>query len=162
MSVRLAIAGVLLVILVAPGRGQPPPVATLGRAGVEPDGAGGRAPVDRAVGTADHPAEGPVETIDVIREIAKQGTLGLLLLAVLWSYRRDFFRRDEDARRRLEEERERSNRLGEVIDRSTTAITSSTVATARQTDATHRLARTVENLERRQAGLPPSAGSPRL
>jgi hypothetical protein len=154
MSVRLAIAGVLLVILVAPGRGQPPPVATLGRAGVEPDGAGGRAPVD--------PAGGTVETIDVIREIAKQGTLGLLLLAVLWSYRRDFFRRDEDARRRLEEERERSNRLGEVIDRSTTAITSSTVATARQTDATHRLARTVENLERRQAGLPPSAGSPRL
>jgi hypothetical protein len=162
--IRLAFAAALVILLTvsSSSSSQPDPVSTVGRPAVEPDGAAGRSPVDVPKGTAAAAEQGePVtpDSLDYTREIAKQGTLGLLCLAVLWSYRRDFFRKLEDKDREIAERKEERDKLEEVLGHSTTAITNSAVATARQTDATHRLARTVENLERRQAGLPPSASS---
>lgn len=148
--IRLVAAGALIAFLsISTPISSQPITATVGREANEPDG-GGRTPIGVPRGTAaaeDEPV-GP-DTIDAAREIAKQGILGLLVVAILWSYRRDFFRK-------LDEAKAEKAQLQEVIEKSTEAITNSAVATARQTDATHRLARTVENVERRQAGLPPS------
>lgn len=88
-----------------------------------------------------------VDPLSVIAEIAKQGTLGLLCIVVLWSYRRDFFRKNEDKDRELAERRAEKDRLEVVLERSSTAIAAATAAMARQTDATHRLSRSVEKLE---------------
>lgn len=89
------------------------------------------------------------DTLDYVREIAKQGTLGLLCVVILWSYRRDFFRKLEDKDRELRDRKDEREQLVDVLEKSTAANTHAAIATSRQTDATHRLARTVEKLEAR-------------
>ncbi len=87
-------------------------------------------------------------TEDMVTRIVTQGGAVAVLLVVLWSYRRDFFRKLEDKERELQERRDEKDTLQDVLDRSSTAITNSVNATTNQTTATHRLARTVENIER--------------
>ena len=81
--------------------------------------------------------------------LAQAGAIGILAV-VLFFYRRDFMKKNEA-------EVQRSDQIVEVLEKSTDALVQSAVATSEQTGATHRLARAVENIERRQAGLPPSA-----
>lgn len=88
-------------------------------------------------------------TEEMVTRIVTQGGAVAVLLVVLWSYRRDFFKKIDDKDRELQERREEKNTLQAVLDKSTAAITSSAIATANQTSATHRLARTVEGIERR-------------
>jgi hypothetical protein len=83
--------------------------------------------------------------------LAQAGAVGILAV-VLFFYRRDFMRRNDA-------EVQRTTDIADVLKASTEAITDGAVATARQTDATHRLARAVENIERREAGLPPRGKS---
>lgn len=86
---------------------------------------------------------------DMVTRIVTQGGAVAVLLVVLWSYRRDFMRKDEDKEQKLRDAARREEKLVEVLDRSTTAIANSVNATANQTRATHRLATTVETIERK-------------
>jgi hypothetical protein len=79
--------------------------------------------------------------------VAEKGTLALLCLVILWSYRRDFFREKEATAADLAAEKERLAKLQDVLVASTVALTNAAVSTARQTDATHALARSVNQLE---------------
>lgn len=88
-------------------------------------------------------------TEEMVTRIVTQGGAVAVLLVVLWSYRRDFFRKLEDKDRELQERREEKDTLLDLLAKSTTAITSSAIATANQTSATSRLARTVEGIERK-------------
>jgi hypothetical protein len=92
------------------------------------------------------------EVMDYVREVAKHGTLGILLLAVLWQYRRDFFARILEKDGALASIRAERDDLKAVLALNTKAITDAAIAMARQTDATHRLARTVEHLDRKFDG----------
>lgn len=94
-----------------------------------------------------------METIAIITEVAKQGTLGLLCIVILWSYRRDFYRRDEDKNRDLAERKTEKERLEQLLERGTAAILAAATATARQTDATRRLSRSIEKLEEKFGSL---------
>jgi hypothetical protein len=123
-------------------------------------------PIDRPVGTAVAETKSTDTQEGLMPDaalLAQQGAIGILAV-VLFFYRRDFLKKNERVQEELEEKlRERTEekeQLADLIDKSNTCITQSAVAMARQTDATHRLARTVENIERRAAGLPPSANTP--
>jgi len=96
----------------------------------------------------DH-SQGDRMTEDMVTRILTQGGAVAVLLVVLWSYRRDFFRKLEDKGRELQERRDEKDTLQGVLNRSTAAITSSVLASTNQTSATHRLARTVEAIERK-------------
>jgi hypothetical protein len=159
----------LLLAGVAPGAGELLArqfmVGSIGSAQTAAGAPGGATPIDQPVGTVTQTAAANQEETmpDISANMLAQGGAIGILAVVLFFYRRDFFRKNEREREELEERlRERTEdreELVSLIDKSNTCITNSTVATARQTDATHRLARTVENIERRAAGLPPTAGS---
>lgn len=91
---------------------------------------------------------GDQPTMSDAQLLAQAGAVGILAV-VLFFYRRDFMRKNDA-------EVQRTAEVVKVLEESTEAVTKSAVATARQTDATHRLARAVETIERRQAGLPPA------
>lgn len=154
----------LLIVVALPAAGgvlsQLGAVSSLGNAQVEPGAPGGRAPIDQPVGTQAADTKQGGGAMDQAQLLAQAGAIGILAV-VLFFYRRDFFKKNEREREELEEKlrarAEEKELLADLVEKSTTCITNSAVATSRQTDATHRLARTVENLERRQAGLPPTA-----
>lgn len=116
--------------------------------GVATSALGALQPSPATAADGDSTSGGDMTETQMAQAIAQGGAIGILAV-VLFFYRRDFLglseRRKEDAQR-----------LEELLERSNQCITDSAVATARQTDATHRLARTVETMERRQAGLPPA------
>lgn len=89
---------------------------------------------------------------DMVTRIVTQGGAVAVLLVVLWSYRRDFMRKDDDKEQRLRDAARREEMLMEVLERSTVAITNSANATTNQTSVTARLAASVENLERKMSG----------
>lgn len=99
--------------------------------------------------TAARAADTEGSTMTDAQLLAQAGAIGVLAV-VLFFYRRDFMMKNDAEVRRTTE-------VIEVLKASNEAVTEGAVATARQTDATHRLARAVENIERRQAGLPPSS-----
>jgi flagellar biosynthesis/type III secretory pathway M-ring protein FliF/YscJ len=83
-----------------------------------------------------------------------QGGLFLLLVAVGWSYRRDFLRKqkqtEEDARRQLAEEQERRREEQQRTDQLLALLVKTTDAIAKNEAATSRLSRALE--QRRLVG----------
>jgi len=157
----IAIIGLLLLASLPSASGAlARQVASIGTAQTEPGAPGGTAPIDRPVGTEQ--TGGTMPETETAKMLVQLGALGVLIV-VLFFYRRDFFTKNEKEReeleRQLRERKEEKEQLAELVEKSNSVITNSAVTTARQTDATHRLARAVENIERRQAGLPPSAAS---
>lgn len=138
MRVALAIALVATLVVNGTIRSQSP--------GDGPEASGRTLPT--MAPASDQASSGGVD-MNLVQEIAKQGILGLLLVVVLWSYRRDFFRRVHDRERQIQERKEEKEHLQHVLSQSTAAITNSAVAMARQTDATQRLEQTVDRLEQR-------------
>lgn len=90
-----------------------------------------------------------LDPMSIVTEVAKHGTLGILLLAVLWQYRRDFFARILEKDQELADMKAERADMKAIIAQSSKAITDGAIAMARQTDATHRLSRTVEHLDRK-------------
>lgn len=96
----------------------------------------------------------PVEE-DTVREIVKNGTLGSLLLAVLFSYRRDFFKKDEAREAEIDRERQQhledKARLERLLERTGETLKEVAVQSAVKAEAINRLAAIVERLERSNA-----------
>ena len=96
----------------------------------------------------------PVEE-DTVREIVKNGTLGSLLLAVLFSYRRDFFKKDEAREAEIERERQQhledKARLEHLLERTGETLKEVAVQSAIKAEALNRLSAVVERLERSNA-----------
>lgn len=91
--------------------------------------------------------------IDLVKWGFTQGGLTLVLLVVLGSYRRDFFRKSEAKQAEIDLLREEKLMLAGVIRDSTKAMVDQAVATNANTKATELLAQNVNNLaERRQHG----------
>lgn len=78
--------------------------------------------------------------VDLIRYGITQGGLFLVILFVLWSYRRDF-------RRIVDRDEERLQVFAGIVQGNTTAMVQMTEALGQQKEATHRLAHAVERLE---------------
>lgn len=87
---------------------------------------------------------GPTE-IDLVKWGFTQGGLTLLLIVVLVSYRRDFFRKNDELR---EEKREQAA----VIEKCANAMIAQQLATQANTKATELLAQNVNNLAERRHG----------
>lgn len=94
----------------------------------------------------------PTSEGDVVREIAKNGTLGTLLALVLFSYRRDFFKKDEAREAEFERERQQhlddKARLERLLERNSEILKDVAVQSAIKGEAINRLAAIVERLER--------------
>lgn len=78
----------------------------------------------------------PGDDYSLVKYAITQGGLVLVVIVLLWSYRRDFTRV-------LGEQQDRLAVMTELVQLSTTALT-------RSADASDRMARAVENMERRQ------------
>lgn len=92
-------------------------------------------------------AAAPSET-DIIRWSFTQGALTLLLVLVLVSYRRDFFRKVEGKQFEVD-------LLRNVLDRTADAMLKQAVATSENTKATELLAQNVNNLAERRSSHRP-------
>lgn len=92
----------------------------------------------------------PTETtqVDLVKWGMTQGALALVLLVVLWSYRRDFFRKLDERQALIDVLREEKNLIAGVIDKNTGALQSQALALAANTQATQTLATNVDRLER--------------
>lgn len=159
---RLILA-LLLVVAALPAGGVArarlqPVTSTLGSSRAEPSGDGGT-PIDQPVGTTTGEESAAMPEIDTAKAIVQLGAIGMLAV-VLFFYRRDFLKKIDgnagEKDQQLRDRKEEKEQLADLVEKNTAALTNTAVTMARQTDATHRLARTVENIERRQAGLPPS------
>lgn len=98
----------------------------------------------------------PVETdmgpeTDIIKWGVTQGALTLVLMLVLISYRRDFFRKHEVKQGEIDALREEKRMLSSVIEKNADAMVRQAVSVNANTDATRLLAQNVNSLaERRQ------------
>lgn len=88
--------------------------------------------------------------IDLVKWGFTQGGLTLLLLVVLMSYRRDFFRKNEAALTMVEALREEKRDQVAVLDKCAHAMLTQAVATQANTKATELLAQNVNNLAERR------------
>lgn len=79
---------------------------------------------------------------DLLRWGLAQGGCFLVLLLVLWSYRRDF-------QRILSRDEERLKVMTDIVQANTAAMVQTTAALNDQKDATHRLAKAVEKMDER-------------
>jgi len=94
--------------------------------------------------------EGP-EQVDLIKWAVTQGGLTLLLLLVLLSYRRDFFRRIEQKADELAAAIEEKRDMKALIRENSAAMQAHAIAVVRNTDATERLAESVDKFAERRA-----------
>ncbi len=78
----------------------------------------------------------PGDDFSLLKYAITQGGLVLVVIVLLWSYRRDFTRV-------LTEQQDRLSVMTNIVQVSTAALT-------RSADASERMARAVENMERRQ------------
>ena len=90
---------------------------------------------------------------DFIKWAVTQGGLTLVLILVLWQYRRDFFRRADDEKRRTDEWKSahastqlEKRELRDVLEANAKAMSEHATATALNTEATNRVARGIEML----------------
>ena len=108
-----------------------------------------------ATGTMRADTEAPRTESDVLESWAKNATLGTLLAAVLWSYRRDFFRKEDDLKRQYEAEREKDEeeraRLERLLERTSEALKDVAVHSATEAQIINRLVVVVERLEQTRA-----------
>ena len=86
--------------------------------------------------------------IDLVKWAITQGALALVLLVVLWSYRRDFFRKMSEKDSTIELLQEQNKMLAGLIKENTSAAQSQALATAANTQATQALATNIDRLER--------------
>lgn len=116
--------------------------------------------VNTAAKTATPQETDQMESQQPLSELVKygvtQGGLFLLLVAVLWQWRRDNksqVEREQDrireAQERVAEERADRRILLDALEKSTIALRDTAVANAHQTDATNRLATLIEVLVRK-------------
>lgn len=99
----------------------------------------------------EEPRMGATE-IDLVKWAVTQGGLTLLLIVVLVSYRRDFFRKNESKQAEIDDLREEKREQSAIIDRCANAMLSQAVATQANTEATRLLAQNVNNLADRRHG----------
>ena len=85
---------------------------------------------------------------DLVKWGVTQGGITLVLVVVLWSYRREFLRKAEKQDSIIEVLRDEKKLLMEVIKENTAASLSQALATAANTQATQSLATNVAHLER--------------
>lgn len=104
-----------------------------------------------AAGPQGETAMGPTET-DLVKWAFTQGGLMLVLIVVLVSYRRDFFRKNEASAALTEALREEKRELRTVLDKCANAMLDQAVATQSNTKATEMLAQNVNNLADRRMG----------
>lgn len=100
-------------------------------------------------------AMGPTET-DLVKWAFTQGGLMLVLIVVLLSYRRDFFRKAESHQLQIDALREEKRDLVRVLEQNASAMVNHAVATAANTKATELLAQNVNNLAERRMWPRPS------
>ena len=94
---------------------------------------------------------GQTET-DLVKWAFTQGGLMLVLIVVLISYRRDFFRKNEGQQAQIEGLREEKLHLVNVIEKNANAMVTQAVATQANTRATEMLAENVNILLDRRMG----------
>jgi len=91
--------------------------------------------------------------IDLVKWGFTQGGLTLVLIVVLASYRRDFFRKQDAKQNEVDGLREEKRMLASVIDKNADAMLRQAVSVNANTEATKLLAQNVNNLaERRGRG----------
>lgn len=96
-------------------------------------------------------APGPVlPEQDFVRWAFTQGALTLVLVLVLFSYRRDFFRKHGAKQAEVDALREEKRVLAEILDRNGAAMLQHAVAVQTNTEATRLLAQNVNNLAERR------------
>lgn len=96
----------------------------------------------------------PVDTgmspSDLLKWGIQQGGLTLVIVLLLWSYRRDFFRKiegkDIEILKLREERREDRRTMADLLDRNTRSASDHALSVARNTDATNALANAVKDL----------------
>ena len=93
--------------------------------------------------------------IDLVKWGITQGGLALVLIAVLISYRRDFFRRHEAKQTEMDLLREEKRLLAAVIEKNALAMMQQAVSVQANTEATRLLAQNVNNLAERRGGHRP-------
>lgn len=108
---------------------------------------------DAAPPAANHGGTGIGATeIDLVKWGFTQGGLTLVLIVVLVSYRRDFFRKNEGAQREIDAVRDEKRDQVAVLDKCANAMLQQAVATLANTKATEHLAQNVNNLAERRYG----------
>ena len=80
---------------------------------------------------------------ELMQWVLTQGGITLVLIVVLWSYRRDFFRKSD---RYVEENQE----LRYLLKENTAAATATALAIAQNTNATNNLANVIQVMDRRK------------
>ncbi len=88
--------------------------------------------------------------IDLVKWGFTQGGLTFLLLVVLVSYRRDFFRKNEAKQAEIDSLREDKRSLRDVLKENANAMVSQALATQANTKATEQLAANVKDLADRR------------
>lgn len=89
--------------------------------------------------------------IDLVKWAFTQGGLMVVLLVVLISYRRDFFRKQEIKQSEIDLLKEDKRMLARVLERNADAMTQHTMALSANTRATEQLALNVFQLADRRA-----------
>lgn len=97
-------------------------------------------------------AEFGTREIDLVRWAFTQGGLTLVLILTLFSYRRDFFRKNEMKQAEVDQLRQDKRELVAVIDKNAQAMTQHAVSVNANTEATRQLAQNVNNLAERRHG----------
>lgn len=96
------------------------------------------------------PGETGMSPSDLLKWGVQQGGLTLVIVLLLWSYRRDFFRKidnkDAEILKLREERREDRRAMAEIIDRNARATGEHALSVARNTDATNALTAGVKEL----------------
>ena len=132
MRITLVVILLAVVSLSAPGRHGTFVVALAREQTVTPE-ASGAVPID-------------------VKWAVTQGGFFLLILGILWSYRRDFFRKQDGVQSELKREREDTAELKQVLRENAAANQAHAISVTRNTDAMHENTAQLRVLAERRLG----------